>query len=130
VTTFQAALDKHLHAIQARDIAALEETLADGDLVLITADGQLVRSRERFLQMHREWFSSKSWSLNVEPVSVHEATDLAVAVLKLDYVDEPSRKPPVKQASYLTLVFERRNDRWGMVQDQNTPCKAADVCSD
>lgn len=31
--------------------------------------------------------------------------------------------PATRSESYLTLVFERRNGKWLMVQDQNTPIK-------
>ena len=39
-------------------------------------------------------------------------------VLRLDY-----REPAVRSESYLTLVFERRDGEWLMVQDQNTPVR-------
>jgi hypothetical protein len=65
------------------------------------------------------WFAMPDWTLGVEEVASFEGTDLAVAVLRLDY-----REPPeVRSESYLTLVFERREGTWLMVQDQNTPIK-------
>lgn len=45
--------------------------------------------------------------------------DLAVAVLRPDYREAPA----TRSESYLTLVFERRNGKWLMVQDQNTPIR-------
>lgn len=33
------------------------------------------------------------------------------------------RIPGVRQESLLTLVFEKRGDKWLMVLDQNTPSK-------
>jgi len=83
------------------------------------ADGKLVRRTEEFLQAHRAWFAMGEWALDAEPVQLFETPELGVAVLRLDY-----REPPATRSeSYLTLVFERRDGRWRMVLDQNTPIR-------
>lgn len=120
--TFRRALDAHLDAIARRDPEALMATLPPPDvpIVLIGPDGTLTRSVARFEQMHRDWFASETWTLGTEVVEIFESPDLGVAVLRLDYRDDPAGGPPIRQASYLTLVFARRAGRWMMVQDQNT----------
>lgn len=124
--TFRETLDAHLDAIGRRDLADLMATLPppESPIVLITSDGTLVRSAAEFERMHRDWFASDTWTLETEPVEVYESTDLGVAVLRLDHRDTPADGPPVRQASYLTLVFARRDGRWAMVQDQNTPIRS------
>ncbi len=122
--TVRQTLDKHLRAVTQRDLAALAKTLPEGSLVLITSDGQLVRSVPEFLARHRDWFASATWSLGFEEVSITETPDLAVAVLRLDYRDEPAGRPPRREMSYLTLVFARRDDQWVMIQAQNTPIRS------
>jgi len=121
--TFRETLQKHLTAIDRRDLAALADTLPPpGEpVVLVTAEGKLVRSVEAFLAMHRDWFGSATWMIEFEPVEAFESADLGVAVFRLDYRDVRPDGTPVRQDSYLTLVFQRRGDRWVMVQDQNTP---------
>lgn len=117
--SFRETLDAHLRAIRARDLQALADTLAERELVLVMADGRLVRRTEEFLQAHRDWFAMGEWTLDAEPVQLFESADLGVAVLRLDY-----REPPATRSeSYLTLVFERRDGRWRMVLDQNTPIR-------
>ena len=117
--TFRDALKEHLRAIEARDLDALAATVAASDLVLITADGKLVRSTREFLDAHRAWFAMPGWTLQAREVEVFEGADLAVAVLELDY-----REPPATHSrSYLTLVFRQQDGRWRMVQDQNTPIR-------
>jgi ketosteroid isomerase-like protein len=117
--TFRETLQAHLRAIQARDLQALAATVAPDRLVLIMADGKLVRSSAEFLEAHRGWFAVKDWSLATTEVAAFESAQLGVAVLELDY-----REPPATRSrSYLTLVFERHGERWLMVQDQNTPIK-------
>lgn len=124
--TFRETLDAHLDAIARRDPDALMATLPPpgSPIVLIAADGSLVRSVEQFERMHRDWFASGSWILAAEVVEVAESADLGVGVLRLDYRDDPAGGPPVRQASYLTLVFARRDGRWAMIQDQNTPIRS------
>jgi ketosteroid isomerase-like protein len=123
--TFRDTLEKHLRAVTHRDLAALAETLPEGPIVIISSDGRLVRSAAEFLEMHRGWFASSTWSLGFEEVSVTETADLGVAVLRLDYRDEPAGRPPLREVSYLTLVFARQDGRWVMIQDQNTPVRSS-----
>ena len=116
---FREALRRHLQAIQDRDLQALAATVAPEELVLVMADGKLVRRTAEFLEAHRGWFAMQNWTLEAREVQVFEGSDLGVAVLELDY-----REPPaVRSRSYLTLVFRREGDRWLMVQDQNTPIR-------
>jgi ketosteroid isomerase-like protein len=121
--TFREALDEHLRAIRARDLQALAQTLPADQLVLITSDGRLVTAVAEFLEMHRGWFEQKTWTLGTELVSLRESDSLGVAVFRLDYRDDPPSRSPVRETSYLTLVFARQGDRWVMVQDQNTPVR-------
>src|SRR4029077_14731340 len=102
----------------------LIDTLPQDELVLIKADGRLVRSVKEFTEIHRGWFESKSWALGARLESVYETPDMGVAVLHLDYRDVPAGGHPLHETSYMTLVFRRLPDRrWAMVLDQNTPIK-------
>jgi uncharacterized protein (TIGR02246 family) len=121
--TFRETLDKHLRALQQRDLQALRETLPAEEMVLIMSDGRLVRSVAEFLQLHQGWFESKTWTLGFDPVSVRQTADLGVAVYRLDYRDQPPDGHRVHETSHLTLVFAREGGKWVMVQDQNTPIK-------
>jgi uncharacterized protein (TIGR02246 family) len=121
--TFRETLDQHLQAIQNRDLPALLDTLPAEALVLITSEGQLVRQVSEFRALHQGWFASSTWQLATELVSVREGTELAVAVLALEYRDQPPQGEPIHQRSYLTLIFAREQGKWVMVQDQNTPCR-------
>lgn len=114
---FRETLGRHLLAIETRDLDTLAATLAD-PLLLIMADGSLKRSKREFVDAHRGWFAMKNWTLTAKPVEIYEGGSLGVAVLHLDYREDGKRS-----LSYLTLVFERRNGEWLMVQDQNTPIK-------
>src|SRR5262245_62303336 len=103
--TFRETLDKHLRAIRERDLDALSDLLPADQLVLITSDGRLVTAVAEFLAMHRGWFAQPTWSLGTELVSLRESPGLGAAAFRLDYGDDPPGRPPVREASYLTLVF-------------------------
>lgn len=122
---FQETFTQHLKAIRERDLEALQATLPDGDrqIVAITVEGQLVRTNEEYLEMHREWFESDSWSISGEAILVQESGDLAVASLKLDYFDQPADQPRTHDVTYATLVFERQEKGWVLILEQNTPAQ-------
>ena len=116
--SFRETLQRHLEAIQNRDLDALADTVADGAIVLVMADGKLVRSSQEFLEAHRAWFAMQGWQAIFTPTEISEGADLAFAAFHLLSVDGALR-----QQSHLTLVFARREGRWLMVLDQNTPIK-------
>lgn len=114
---FRETLGRHLLALETRDLATLAATVAD-PLILITAEGRLRRSKAEFVDAHRGWFATGSWTLTAKPVEIYEGGSIGVAVLHLDY-----REGGKQSLSYLTLVFENRGGEWLMVQDQNTPIR-------
>jgi ketosteroid isomerase-like protein len=121
--TFRETLDKHLRAIQGRNLPALVETLPAEHLTLIMADGRLVKTVREFVELHRGWFEMTTWKLQATPVQVYETPDMGVAVLHIDYQDQAPDGTRIHETSYLTLIFARHDGRWVMVQDQNTPIK-------
>jgi uncharacterized protein (TIGR02246 family) len=121
--TFRATLDNHLAAIQNRDLNALVATLPDDELMLVMSDGKVATSVREFDDAHRGWFAMPDWELKTELIHVLETPDIGVAVLRLDYSDVKPDHSRFHEHSILTLVFARRNDRWVMVHDQNTPVR-------
>ena len=59
----------------------------------------------------------------VKPVQIIDTPALGVALFQLEYRETPPGKPPTRQESMLTLVFQPRNGKWVMVLDQNTPVR-------
>jgi len=55
------------------------------------------------------------------PLEIHEAGDAGVALLHLLYCEDAPGKPPVRSQSHLTLVYQRRDDQWVVVQNQHSP---------
>lgn len=126
--TFQDSLEKHLRAIRERDLHALAETLPadDGDMVLVMSDGRLVRCVREFLNLHRDWFASPTWRLEAEPLAIRESAEMAFVTLRLDYRDEAPGGGRIHERSMLSLVFARREGKWVLVFDQNTPIRSGE----
>ncbi|HEX5478071.1 MAG TPA: SgcJ/EcaC family oxidoreductase [Burkholderiales bacterium] len=120
---FREALGRHLLAIEEKDLAALAATVAPDGVLLVMSDGKLVRSTREFLDAHQAWFAMRHWRLEVKPVHIRETPHIGVALLHLEYREAPPAKPPTRQESLLSLVFENRGGQWLMVQDQNTPIR-------
>ena len=57
------------------------------------------------------------------PLEIHEASDAAVAVLHLLYCEDAPGRRPLRSQSHLTLVYQRRDDQWVVVQDQHKPIR-------
>lgn len=105
--SFREALQRHVDAIQNRDLAALANTVGERDLV----------------EAHRAWFDMPHWSLHATPLEVQESAAIGYAVLHLLYCEDAPGKPALREQSHLTLIFEKRDGRWLMVLDQNTPIR-------
>jgi SnoaL-like protein len=123
--TFRQTLDKHLQAIRGRDLRSFIETLPKDQLLQIMANGSIIRNVNEFVEGHRAWFEMPSWEIEFEPIDVYETADMGVAVLKLDYSDLKPSHDRFHEFSILTLIFARRDGRWVMVCDQNTPIKTS-----
>lgn len=121
--SFRETLDRHLSAVQRRDLEAFAATVADDAVLVVQGGGRLVLAPSEFLRAHREWFAAKNWTIDVTPVDIRESADMGFALLHLRYAEHREGAGSLEQESYLTLVFERRGGRWVMVLDQNTPAR-------
>lgn len=115
---FDVALDAHFTAIASRDVGAYTATLTNGDtLPLIFPDGTMMGTRQEVVDFHKMWFALPDWHMEFEPVSKIVGSDLATAIFKTAYRDNPNG---AVRYGYLTLTFQLQDGAWRLVQDQNT----------
>lgn len=120
-TSFRAALEEHLSALQARDAERFAATLGD-DVVVVDGAGAVKRGTAEVLRAHAEWFASpEPWTFGYELVFARESADAGLALIDVTYrhtaESEPSR-------FLLSLVFERDGQgEFKFVYDQNTPLR-------
>lgn len=115
-----ATLQAHVAAVQARDLAALEKTLATADaLDLILPNGKRMTTRAEFVDLHREWFKETNWTWTFEPLSVTATDKLAVITGRTRYEEHEDGKTTVGE-NWLSLTFLKEPSGWRLVRDQNT----------
>ncbi len=119
---FNETLEQHLDAIQQRNLGALMETLPEnGDLILIMPNGRMMRTVTEYINFHKEWFDDQDWSVSTELVAKNQVDDMGYATLNLEYKDVDPDGNPIMMLLILNLIFEKRDDQWVLVHDQNTP---------
>lgn len=111
---------EHVRAVQASDLAALESTITTGDqLVLILPNGVQTATRQAYVDFHKEFFASKTWTIQFEPVSRAVGSEFAVLTTKSLYQDTVDGKP-YRSRSWVTFTFHKEAGQWRLIHDQNT----------
>jgi len=118
VPDFEAALRRHLAAIERRDIDAFKSSVTTDDTLLtIAQNGHAFTTPEETIALHEDWFKRDDWSWKGEVVRTMVGADLAAAVIRYVYQDTPDAKPI---STWLTFVFRLEDGEWRLVHDQNT----------
>lgn len=117
---FDQALEKHMQAIVQKDIVSFTDTIHPTDITLILPNGKLIQNREEFIQFNQDWFSDLDWKIKYDIVKSQESKEMSFAVLFIQYDDLDEEGTPYQQDYYLHLVFEKENDNWLLIYDQNT----------
>lgn len=127
-TTFQQALQRHLTAVQERDLDTFRDTIAsDGSLALILPNGTYLDEYQEIVEMHQEWFADPEWRMSVELVNQRETPMMASALCLVTYEDVDEAGEPVQFQYFLNLIFAKQGNRWLLVHDQNTIIEEADA---
>lgn len=118
---FATTLERHLRAVEGRDLTTLMGTVSDGDFMLILPNGKVIGSRAEYEAMHREWFAERGWTIKFRVEKTVETPELAYAVATYDYEESSSGGAATRKRRYLQLVFRKYETGWKLVHDQNTP---------
>jgi len=118
----RATLDRHLAAIDARDLDGLLATVTRGEaLTLILPDGRVLATRAQYRQLHVDWFAERDWRMVFDVEDVRVFGDVGIARVRYDSqakgVDGAYAS---RRVALLSLVFAREGGEWRLVYDQNT----------
>lgn len=117
---FDETLDRHVAAIQSRDLDGIEATITrDESMVLIFPDGTRYTTRDQFLGFHREWFADKDWVMTLEPIRRWHGADYGYGLYRTSF-DPDGAGPTPPRAAWLSLGFRLEDGEWRLVHDQNT----------
>lgn len=120
-SSFDAALQSHLLAIEKRDWAGFESTLTESDtLTFVLANGKFSKTRADFKKATQSWLADSDWSWTYQVVSANSNTHTGVAVLDVQYTDKNAAGIEYKMHYLLSLVFCKERGGWRLVHDQNT----------
>ena len=125
--TLRQTLDRHLAAINARDLDALMATVTvHPELTTILPNGAVLETREQYRQLHVEWFAGTDWRMVFEVQDVADFGDMGIARVRYDSQKKDAAGDyHSNRIALLTLVFAKEDSRWRLVYDQNTVVPAA-----
>ena len=119
--SFGGALERHLDALRSKDIDVFLETLPqDGPLTLILPNGKLLSNAQDVIAFHRDWFADEDWSIETHVLRTIVGSEVAAALVRVEYNDLDRQGKPISQTYFLNIIFQRQDDRWLLVHDQNT----------
>lgn len=119
-TDFRATLEKHLGAVAAKNIDIIAATVADS-VTLIFPGGEVLQSKQKFVDFHKEWFKDTAWKMTTEILKTTEGGTLSYGLVKYQYTNLNSDGTVKSQSNaYLLLIFEKQKDGWKLIHDQNT----------
>lgn len=117
---FKQVLERHMQAIVQKDMASFTDTIHKTNITLILPNGKLIQNREEFIQFNQDWFLDQDWKISYGVVKTQESKEMSFAVMLIHYDDLDPEGKPYHQDYYLHLVFEKENDEWLLIYDQNT----------
>lgn len=121
VAGFEATLNKHVSAIQNRNLDDIEATITTGtNLDLIFPGGKHTETRAEYLDFHKNWFAEPEWSMKMEKVRQSVGQDMAYALFKSSYTDSEKGKS-ITRTNWLSFTFKKEGAKWALIADQNTP---------
>jgi ketosteroid isomerase-like protein len=117
---FKAVLSKHLNAVSDRNLTDLAATVADS-VTLIFPDGEVLKSKQRFVEFHKEWFKDVRWYMTTEVLSATESKTLSYSLIKYHFTKFNEDGTMKSQSdTYLLLIFRKQKNGWKLIHDQNT----------
>lgn len=118
--SIDAVFAEHIKAVQTHDLASLERTITLGpQLVLILPNGTQTSTRKAYVDFHKEFFASKTWTIQFETISRTIGSDFALLTTKSLYQDVADGKP-YRSRSWVTFTFQKELGQWRLIHDQNT----------
>lgn len=117
---FNQAVEQHMQAMMHKDIASFTDTIHPTNITLILPNGKLIQKRKEFIQFNQDWFDDPDWKITYDRIRSHESEKMGFAVFLIHYDDLDEKGNPYHQDYYLHLIFEKEEDNWLLVHDQNT----------
>ena len=121
MNNFKHALDLHLQSITDRDISTFSEFLHPAqNSIIILPNGHMIEGYEDIINFHKGWFKDLDWRMDVKIIDTFTTQSIGYALLDIIYHDLDENGKPYELKYFLSLLFNRIDDKWILVRDQNT----------
>ncbi len=117
---FKQLLELHLKSLVLKDYKGFIDTVSKDNITLVMPNGNLITTYKDFAKLHKEWFSDNDWSISYEIINTMEKSDICTAFLSVLYKDVNEKNEPVILTYFLNLIFEKKDNNWFLIHDQNT----------
>lgn len=118
---FLTTLNQHLDAIQSRNLALYEKTIAHSpDLMLILPNGKQIKGFDKILDFHKEWLNDQDWKMEYAIINHYNSHQIGYALLEITYYDLDENGNSYTMKYLLSLIFEKMEGQWKLIYDQNT----------
>ncbi len=115
---FDAILEKHFDAIEQRNLNQLLGTVSKNEIILILPSGKYSSTFEKYKEINQAWFEDPSWKIDFTILNKILGEDIAIALAEIEYINQESNETELNY--FLNLTFQKINNEWKLVYDQNT----------
>lgn len=117
MSTFEESFRGFLEAVQKRDYEKFLKYLSPAaQVTAVLPDGKTYNSYPEFLRSQESWFRENRGTFEYVILQTRETPELGFATIQATL-----RLPlAIENKIYISFLFEREQDRWIMVHDQNT----------
>ena len=107
-SSINAVFAEHVRAVQARDLPALESTITSGEqLTLILPNGVQTATRQAYIDFHKEFFATKTWTIQFAPVSRMVGRPDGRLTTPISRQNTPARMPVPSALAQASLAAKR-----------------------
>jgi len=121
MNNFENALDSHLKSIADRNLSAFSDFLHPTlNCIIILPNGHMIEGYEGIVDFHKEWFADSDWRMDVKILDTITFENAGYALMDIVYHDIDENGNPYELKYFLSLIFNKIDDRWFLIRDQNT----------
>jgi 5,6-dimethylbenzimidazole synthase len=129
--SLEDAFHRYVQSVQNSDLEGLFELVTNQEpFHFITAEGQLIDSREGYYQFHKEWFREMDWEMPVELLHVYQREGFGFTIAIFHFRTKTEGGGWDVLDSYFLLFFEKQEGEWKVIADVCTPISRHTVSPD
>lgn len=116
---FVAALEKHLDAVERKDLKTLKTTMSpNGKMELIQPSMEVIKGVDGFMKFHEDFFNHPNWSIKFTITSKDVGEKIGVATTETMYREPERNGKPYFSRMTVTYVLEKIDGKWYIIKDQ------------